>query len=62
VPRKAVIVREILQARQHGVQLLSERSQKGEPVSVRFEGGKLVLIYENETDSGILTKTRTLKK
>jgi len=56
MPRKAVVVREILQARQQGVELHHESSRKGEPVSVRFEGGKLVLIYKNETESGILTK------
>jgi len=56
MPRKAVVVREILQARQQGVELHHESSRKGEPVSVRFEGGKLVLIYKNETESGTLKK------
>jgi len=29
-------------------QLLSERSRKGEPDSVRFQQGKLVLIYDEQ--------------
>jgi len=51
MPRKAAIVREVLQTRQQGVELLRESSRKGEPTSVRFENGKLVLVYENETEN-----------
>jgi hypothetical protein len=48
MPKKLVSAREILHARQQGVELLRASSQKGEPVSVRFEQGKLVLIYETD--------------